>query len=106
MKLLDEILHENIKEEVQLTLGADNGALLLWEQSFDDNAAPYGSDQYPMIGGSFDMAWQQRSSGQRYNSQSGHGLLMGSLGRKPLALIVKSKVCNICSAFDRSLAQT
>ena len=47
------------------------------------------------------MAWQQQSSGSRYHSLSGHGLLMGRYTWKP-ALVIKSKVCNYCTNFERT----
>jgi hypothetical protein len=44
------------------------------------------------------MAWQQKGSGHQYNSQSGHGTLMGKLTRKVIGLGIKSKTCNQCTA--------
>jgi hypothetical protein len=48
------------------------------------------------------MAWQQRSYGHQYNSNSGHALFVGSKTRKPIALSIKSKICNACSAWPKS----
>jgi hypothetical protein len=49
------------------------------------------------------MAWQQKGSGHVYNSQSGHGTLMGLLTRKVVGLSIKCKICNICDAFERRI---
>jgi hypothetical protein len=45
------------------------------------------------------MAWQQRNSGHKYASPSGHALLVAAKSRKPIALVIKSKLCNYCSSF-------
>ena len=43
------------------------------------------------------MGWQQRSSGNKYNSVvSGHALCIGGYTRKILDYRIKSKVCNVC----------
>jgi hypothetical protein len=50
---------------------------------------------------SYDMGWQQRSSGRRYASPSGHAFFVGGLSRKPIQLEVKSKICNFCSTWKK-----
>jgi hypothetical protein len=50
---------------------------------------------------SFDMAWQQRASGNRYNSPSGHALFVGGYTRKPIAMIIKSKLCHYCTIWKQ-----
>jgi hypothetical protein len=55
----------------------------------------------PQIDASYDMAWQQRSSGHVYNSVSGHGTLFGRRTRKIIGLVIKSKLCYFCSTFTR-----
>jgi hypothetical protein len=106
-QLLEQILLENFVEEVKATATAANNMyneeeFLLWQQSIEGNTFELDKNKYPVICGSFDMAWLQRSSGQRYNSLSGHGLMMGMISRKPLSLVVKSKICNVsCKAFAK-----
>ena len=46
------------------------------------------------------MGWQQRSSGNKYNSVSGHAFCIGGYTKKILDYRVKSKVCNVC---DRAI---
>ena len=50
---------------------------------------------------SFDMGWQQRGNGHRFNSLSGHALLIGGRSRKPIAFTVKSKLCIYCVAWKK-----
>jgi hypothetical protein len=51
----------------------------------------------------FDMAWQQRNLGKRYNSASGHALFVGGITRKQayFIVLVKSKICNFCNAWKK-----
>ena len=45
---------------------------------------------------SYDMGWQKRSSGNRYDSMSGHGVLVGCRTKKVIDVIVFSKICQKC----------
>ena len=75
----------------------DDNDLMLWKQSLSGNANfVLSKNKYPVLKGSFDMAWQQRSSGHNYNSPSGHGVVVGSATRKAIAMEIKSKRCNFC----------
>jgi hypothetical protein len=47
------------------------------------------------------MGWQQRSSGKKYASPSGHAFFVGGLSRKPVAIEIKSKICNFCAAWKK-----
>jgi hypothetical protein len=101
-KLGEDILFESLTEEVRLSITDefDAEALAKWEQG----AVDIPKEKYPRISVSFDMAWQQRSSGNRYNSPSGHSLLVGGKTKKPIAFVLKSKYCNICKTWDRNHA--
>jgi len=66
----DKIVLCNLREEVQLTFGNEkdennNNMCDLWVE----NKLP--QDKWPRIGGSTDMGWQQKGSGQLRNSKSG-----------------------------------
>jgi hypothetical protein len=105
-ELCDEIIRENIVEEakasMELSDTQDEFDFQLWLQSLeDDTMGPLPLGKYPRLDGSYDMAWQQKGSGHQYNSQSGHGTLMGALTRKVIGLCIKSKICNHCNAWDR-----
>jgi hypothetical protein len=100
-----ELLEENLTEEVKLSMASssihDDNDFILWQQSIKDNNVPFSKSRYPLICCSFDMGWQQRSSGQRYNSLSGHALLVGAMTRKPVCFAVKSKRCNFCLTWKK-----
>jgi hypothetical protein len=104
--LTRDILTENLVEEVRLTMDKslvqDHHDFDIWKSSLKpDFVGPLMHAKYPQITVSFDMAWQQRSSGNSYNSPSGHAIFVGALTRKPLILCVKSKLCNECRWYKK-----
>jgi hypothetical protein len=102
--LCEEIINENLIEEARLSMNASNSHdeldFKLWKDALDDPLAELPKSKMPLIDGSFDMAWQQKGSGHQYNSQSGHGTLMGRLTRKAVALVIKCKICNQCKTWQ------
>jgi hypothetical protein len=94
------ILLDNLVEEACLSMEntdfQDRNDYDQWKQSIEDDAFVLSKNKWPRLVCSFDMGWQQRASGVRYNSQSGHGLLVGGLTRKPICYSLKSKRCNFC----------
>jgi hypothetical protein len=106
-QLSKDILLENLTEEARLAFEAsptqDHNEFDQWKQApkKHENGMVLGLPKYAKIDCSFDMGWQQRSSGNRYASQSGDALLVGCITRKPIAMIVKSKLCNFCNAWNK-----
>lgn len=109
-KLTEDIIQENLHKEVKKS--TSEASLLLWEQAQGDPSAfsvatsvaraamdLNKEETYPKLNVSFDMGWQQRASGHRYNSPSGHALFVGKETRLPIAMIIKSKYCNFCIAW-------
>lgn len=47
----------------------------------------------------YDMGWQKRSSGRKYDSLSGVGAVVGNKTKKILAFGVKQKDCRKCTYF-------
>jgi hypothetical protein len=97
-KLTDAVLHENLSEEVRRSTTPNN--FELWRQA-QLGLLELDRDKYPTIRAGYDMAWQQQNSGNKYSSASGHALFMGGLTRKPVSLVIKSKICNVCSAWQK-----
>jgi hypothetical protein len=99
-KLGEDVMLDNLTEEVRLTVSAND--FKVWKDALDEGTMELLQSQYPAIGASYDMAWQQRNSVNRYNSPSGHRLLVGARTRKPIAMAVKSKYCNYyCKAWKK-----
>jgi hypothetical protein len=106
-KLSKDILLDNLIEEARLSFDANEGQdandFEQWKQALKDPTMVVGIPKYAKIDCSFDMGWQQRSSGNKYASASGDALLVGCRTRKAVAIIVKSKVCNFCSCWEAKL---
>jgi hypothetical protein len=51
----------------------------------------------------YDMGWQQRSSGHKYDSPSGHALLIGARTKKICGMIVLAKCCATCDSAERKM---
>ena len=92
-----ELLEKNLMKEV-LLWAKDNPEFdsVKWEDAWRNNK-PIPFDDMPAITSSYDMGWQKRSSGRRYDSHSGHAAIVGSKTRKPIAVSVLSKFCRVCS---------
>jgi hypothetical protein len=103
-RLIDSILLENLIEEVRVTMDKsgdlDMNDFEQWKQSLEGNLV-LSKRKYPKLRVSFDMAWQQRSSGNRYASPSGHALFIGGYTRKAISMVIKSKICNFCLTRER-----
>ena len=81
-----KVMGEALEEEIELILGSE-GKFEMWKQG-----------NLPVsITVSFDMGWNERSSGTRYDSISGHPFFIGCLSKKIVAAIVSSKICAQCS---------
>jgi hypothetical protein len=98
--LSEEILLANLMEEVKRSSVKHPNEFDLWNQSVEGSIV-LDRCNYPKLRVSFDMAWQQRNSGNRYASQSGHALFVGGFTRKPIAFALKSKLCNFCKAWSK-----
>jgi hypothetical protein len=98
-----ELLLENLVAEAKLAMtndsNQDDNDFRLWTQWIEHRSFALMKPKYPKLTVSFDMGWQQRSSGIRYNSQSGHALLVGGLTRKPICMAIKSKRCVFCNTW-------
>jgi len=85
-KVSAKSMDEATNEEVKLTLADE-----IKQKQFEQE------NLLAMITVSFDMGWNKRSSGNRYDSLSGHALAIGCLSNKILNVVVSSKICRLCS---------
>ena len=101
----EEILMENLRTAVRVYYDGrrdNNSNRLLFDMWTEQVNSP---DEvvllpamYPKLTVSADMAWQKRSSGNRYDSNSGHATLVEATTRKPIRVDIRCKICNICTA--------
>ena len=74
---VESIEEENLQLEILATLNGRNDGITYDHTIFLSNGK-LRSDVPPVgLHTSYDMGWQKRSSGRRYDSPSGHGLLVG-----------------------------
>ena len=94
----DEIIMDNLRKEVALVLGDamdDNNNKLydLWlEKKLPEQ-------HWPRVDGCADMGWQQKGSGRKRNSKSGHAFVIGMRSRKVIAKALCSKACGFCKSW-------
>jgi hypothetical protein len=105
-ELCKDIILANLKEEAKLSMEAsgihDEHDYKVWKDSLTDKSIKLSIAKMPKLHGSYDMAWQQKGSRHQYNSVSGHGtMIVGRRTRKVIALVIKCKVCNQCTAWEK-----
>jgi phage FluMu protein Com len=88
-KVKNSFQDEAVQEEVSETINDNNNPI---EQHLLVEELPL-----HCIQASYDMGWQVRSSGGKYGSATGHGLLVGALTKKVLDSIVYNKKCRMCA---------
>ena len=85
-----------LEEEVRLTLEQEGRGdeYEKWERGEEITRVK--------LTGSFDMGWNKRSSGNRYDSNSGHAFIIGALSGKVICMRVYSKTCRICQYANKT----
>jgi hypothetical protein len=96
--LRNNLVIEEVRVTVEKTIGLNNRHFELWKQA-SNGTVILPTLNYPKLKVTFDMAWQQRSSGKKYASPSGHALFFGGYTRRPISVCNKSKLCNYCVTF-------
>jgi hypothetical protein len=75
----------------------------VWKDSWTDKSIKLSVAKMPKLNCSYNIAWQQKGSGHQYNSVSSHGTFVGRRTHKVIALVIKCKVCNQCTAWEKSV---
>jgi hypothetical protein len=100
IQYVKELLNDSLIAEVRAYASTSSDFNIEhWQECFT-KALPMKFDEMPKLWVSYDMGWQKRSSGHRYDSHSGHAALVGTLTRKPITVSVLNKLCRICSRSD------
>ena len=82
-----------LEEEIQLTLQSENRI-----EDYDKWKRKELDPEKIGIVIAYDMGWNKRSTGTRYDSTSGHGVAIGQLTKKIVGLILFSKKCSVCDS--------
>ena len=95
----DRIIYDNLCKEIKMHFGdrvdeSTNEPLYdLWL------ARKLPERLWPRIKAGTDMGWQQKGSGRRYNSQSGHCFFIAERTRMVIAKALCSKACSQCKSW-------
>ena len=49
----------------------------------------------------YDMVWQKRSSGRRYDSSSGHAFIIGGREKEIIRMVLYCKACRKCDSAEK-----
>ena len=91
-----ELMVSSMEQEIIAQYSLDLGYELKYDDVFDKNRDIH--DHLPRVGIKigYDMGWQKRSGGTKYDSLSGHGFYVGLLNNNIVRYIVLSKHCWYC----------
>jgi len=91
-KICNESIEKGLDEEVQKTRTSEDYAR--WKEG----TLPAQANGLTVC---YDMGWNKRSSGNRYDSISGHGIVFGAMSKKVIAYRAVSKACSYCDIFKK-----
>ena len=83
-----------IDEEVRLTRTKEE------YEKYNKNELPAHANGLTIA---YDMGWNKRSSGNRYDSVLGHGVVIGVRSKKVLCFKPKSKDCLFCKSWKKKV---
>ena len=103
--LVGEKIRSVAEKEMELAMVEEIKATILTEKGEEwynqYYAKPEGEREAIGLTVSFDMGWNKRSSGHKYDSISGHAFIIGVYTRRIIDYVVFSKSCSICNARNK-----
>jgi hypothetical protein len=96
-----ELMENNLVKEVELYASTHpEFCFESWKKQHEKKPDIIDVSMLPLLTVAYDMAWQKRSSGHRYDSHSGHAIPVGVLTNLPIGLAILNKYCTICSRTE------
>jgi hypothetical protein len=98
-----ELMQANLVREVEMYSSECNNTnfdLDSWKRSYQNKPDIVDVAELPLLTVGYDMGWQKRSSGHRYDSHSGHAIPIGVHTNLPIGLTVLNKYCRVCSSSE------
>ena len=93
----DLAIEEALQEEIKDTLESNNKSYGEWcDQTEKDQ-----NRNKVKLSVTYDMVWQKRSSGRRYDSSSGHAFIVGTRSKGIIRMVLYSKACRKCNAVEK-----
>ena len=93
----DLAIEEALQEEIKDTLEGNNQSYSEWCAQTDNEK----NNNKVKLTVTFDLDWQKRSSGRRYDSSRGHAFIIGAWSKGIIGMVLYSKACRKCDAADK-----
>jgi hypothetical protein len=96
-----ELIQKNLVREVELYWEKNPSFDVAGWKELNSNKPPLVAvEDLPNLTVGYDMGWQKRSSGHRYDSHSGHAIPIGVYTNLPIGLAILNKHCKICTRSE------
>ena len=92
----DLAIEKSLQEEIKDTLEHNNQSYGDWCDLPDKGK----NNNKVKLTVTYDMGWQNRSSGRRYDSSSGHAFIFGGIKKGIVGMVLYSKACRKCNSTE------
>ena len=92
--LRDLAIEDDLQDEIKYTLEQNNYSYLNWCALSDKGE----NNNKVKLNVTYDMGWQKRSSGRRYDSSSGHAFIVVGRSKGVIGMVLYYKACRKCDA--------
>ena len=93
----DLAIEDALQEEIKDTLERNNQTYGEWYAQTDNEK----NNNKVKLTVTYDMGWQKRSSGRRYDSSSGHAFIIGARSKGTIVMVLYSKACRNCDTAEK-----
>ena len=93
----DLAIEEALQEEIKDTLECNNQSYGEWCAQTDKGK----NNNKVKLTVTYNMGWQKRSSGRRYDSSSGHAFIIGSRSNVIIGMVLYLKTCRKCDSVKK-----
>ena len=93
----DLAIEEALQEEIKDTLERKNQSYGEWCAQTDKGK----NNNKVKLTVTYDMGWQKRSSGRRYDSSTRHAFIIGARSKGIIGMVLYSKACRKCDAAEK-----
>ena len=95
-------IQEDLQDEIKHTLEHNNQSYGEWCDLSDKDK----NNNKVKLTVKYDMGWQKRSSGRRYDFSSGHAFIIGARSKGIIRMVLYSKACGKCDAAENRREET
>ena len=97
----DLAIGEALQEEIKDPLKHNNKSYGEWCAQTDKGK----NNNKVKLTVTYDVGWQKRSSGRRYDSSSGHALIIGARIKGIIGMVLYSKACSKCDSTENRVEE-